>query len=64
MCGCNQHEKKCEIDDIMRERNLDDTKLNGRHEEKFGTFTGLKSGVSERMRTIEGVSRKMSNGER
>jgi len=48
--GCNQHEKRCEIGDIMRERDLDvlalsETKLKGRGEEKFGIFKDVKSSV-------------------
>ena len=59
--GCNLHEKRCEIGDIMRDRDLDvlalsETKLKGRGEENFGTFKGVKSGVSERLRAREGVA--------
>ncbi len=54
VCGWrNQLEKRCAIDDIIHGRGLDvmalsETKLKGLAEERFGTFKGVKSGVSER----------------
>ena len=53
MRGCNDEQKKCEIEEIMSKRNLDvfalcETKLKGREEEFFGGRLGYKSGVNNR----------------
>ncbi len=61
MRACNKHKKKCEIGDIMHERDLDgmalsETRLKGRAEEKFGTFKDVKSEVYQGMYAREGVA--------
>ena len=57
--GCNEEQKKCEIEEIMNKRDLDvfalnETKLRGKGEEFFGRRLGYKSGVN-RGRAREGV---------
>lgn len=42
---CNQYEKRCEVSEIMYERDvraLCESKLKGKREEKFESFKGIK----------------------
>ena len=59
--GVNDVGKREEVGTMCRERNIDilaltETKLKGRGEKKFGDFTGMYSGVNERVRAREGVA--------